>query len=435
MARNGLRFDSFHAAAPVCSPTRGSVMTGRHPLRYGIPAANSGHLPPQEITIGELLRDAGYTTGFFGKWHLGTLTTKVRDSNRGGVSTAQDYAPPWEHGFDVAFATEAAVPTYDPMLKPPRGGGWWLSVSSPRDGIPYGAAYWTGEDERARRNLSGDDSRVIMDRAIPFIEQAVGDGRPFLAVIWFHAPHMPWVADADHRRPFAEQPETAQLYFGSLLALDEQIGRLRAGLRSLRIEKDTLLWFMSDNGPEGPSASLTDPPGRTGGLRGHKRSLYEGGIRVPAVLEWPGRIPANSVCDEPTVSSDILPTLLDLLALTMPDARPLDGVRLAPAFEGRSIERTTPIAFEYQQQLALIDGAYKLLVGARESRVPTPGQEEPDVQGDYELYHLGRDPEERVDLALHQREIVTRMTRRLTDWRESVWRSRRGDDYALQRRD
>ncbi len=115
MARSGIRFDRFYAGAPVCSPTRGSALTGRHPYRYGIPFANSGHMLPQEITLAEALKTQGYTTGHFGKWHLGTLTTKIRDSNRGRPGDATHYSPPAQNGLDVDFSTEAKVPNWNAL--------------------------------------------------------------------------------------------------------------------------------------------------------------------------------------------------------------------------------------------------------------------------------------------------------------------------------
>jgi len=118
MAKAGLRFNRFYAAAPVCSPTRGSCLTGRHPSRYGIFHANVGHMPPQEHTLAELLRERGYVAGHFGKWHLGTMSKTVVESNRGGPRGAEHFSPPWENGFHLCFATEAKVPTWDPLLRP-----------------------------------------------------------------------------------------------------------------------------------------------------------------------------------------------------------------------------------------------------------------------------------------------------------------------------
>ena len=190
MARSGVRLDRFYAASPVCSPTRASVLTGRHPARMGIGGANSGHLPATEHTLAEELHAAGYRTGHFGKWHLGTLTTEVKDSNRGRPGATEHYSPPWEHGFDVCFSTEAKVPTFDPMVTPAREHGGVARGLVP--GGPYGTAYWTGPGERVTEGLEGDDSALIMDRALTFIDAAVAEDRPFLAVVWLHAPTSPW---------------------------------------------------------------------------------------------------------------------------------------------------------------------------------------------------------------------------------------------------
>lgn len=431
MAANGLRLESFHAAAPVCSPTRGSVLTGRHPLRYGVVAANRGHLPHEEITAAEILREAGYSTGFFGKWHLGTLTTEVRDSNRGGPGSVEHYSPPWEHGFDVVFATEAAVPTYDPMSRPEEGGAWWNPIVDPNSARPFGTAYWSEKGHRITENLEGDDSKIITNHAIRFIERSAAANQAFFVVIWFHAPHPPVVADAAHRKPYDQLPGRAQAHFGSIGALDDQVGRLRERLRSLDIESDTLLWYTSDNGPEGPDEQLATSPGRTGGLRGRKRSLYEGGIRVPTVVEWPGHIASQAMSREGAVSSDILPTLLDLLGVRMPDDRPLDGVSLLPIFKGQRLRRGEPIAFEYEEQVALIDGDYK---GIRGGRDPTTWSgtlrgEAPAVDLEFELYNLTTDSAESVDLASQQPQRAQRMVEHVRRWRASVQRSRAGRDY------
>ena len=143
-AGEGVRFDRFYAAAPVCSPTRGSCITGRHPYRYGIFFANIGHLPAEEITLAEALKTQGYATGHFGKWHIGTLTTEIQDGRRGGrEDQRQHYSPPWKNGFDECFSTEVAVPTWDPMREPTRP-----------------CKYWTGPGEWATDNLEGDDSML-----------------------------------------------------------------------------------------------------------------------------------------------------------------------------------------------------------------------------------------------------------------------------------
>jgi len=239
MAREGIRFDRFYSGAPVCSPTRGSCLTGRHPYRYGIQGANVGHIKKDELTLAELLKTQGYTTGHFGKWHLGTLTTKIKDANRGMPGEASHYAPPWENGFDVCFTTESKVPTY------------WKKGAYEK----YGTHYWTGPDKMVpAEEVIGDDSRLIMDRALPFIKQAAKSKAPFLTVIWFHAPHAPVVSAP----PYTDGYKESKDYYGCLTAMDEQMGRLRQELKMLGIEENTMLWFCSDNGPEGDDRDL--PP-------------------------------------------------------------------------------------------------------------------------------------------------------------------------------
>lgn len=118
MSREGIRFDRFYAGAPVCSPTRGSCLTGRNPYRYGIPLANVGSLPSEEVTLAEALKGVGYRTGHFGKWHLGTLTKTEIDGVQGRPDRPQHYSPPWDNGFDVCFSDEAGMPLYNPYTQP-----------------------------------------------------------------------------------------------------------------------------------------------------------------------------------------------------------------------------------------------------------------------------------------------------------------------------
>ena len=412
MAANGIRFDRFYSGAPVCSPTRGSCLTGRHPFRYGIFSANVGHMPGEEKTLAEVLRSLGYATGHFGKWHLGTLTTEIEDSNRGGPDGADHYSPPWENGFDVCFSTEAKVPTWNPMITPdPSAGG----VRNETPGEPFGTYYWTGPGERAEENLAGDDSRVIMDRAIPFIREAIKRDVPFFAVIWFHAPHLPAVAGERYRSMYDGYSEDERHFWGCITALDEQVGRLRKELRSLGIENDTMLWYTSDNGPEGKSAEGRTR-GTTGPFRGRKRSLHEGGVRVPGILEWPAVVKTPRVVTAPCSTLDYGLTVLDALGLS-PDrlGSPIDGISLMPLIVGKTTSRPSPIAFESGKQWSLSDNRYKLIT--------TDGGET------YMLYDIVDDPGEKNDLIAEKPNIADAMKETLETWRVSCDRSRGGADY------
>ncbi len=432
MAKSGLRFNRFYAASAVCSPTRGSVVTGRNPYRYGIRTANAGHMKPQELTVAELLRKSGYRTGHFGKWHLGTLTKTMRDSNRGGPKGTANYSPPWENGFDVCFSTEAKVPTYDPMLKPAgkvtnRG---WDYIRDKKAAVSYGTHYWNEQGQVVRDNLSGDDSKLIMDRAAPFIESAATDDKPFFAIIWFHTPHLPVVAGPKHAAMYSQHDSHHKNYYGCITAMDEQIGRLRQILRMLNVADNTMLTFCSDNGPEGNSSA----PGSAGPFRGRKRDLFEGGVRVPAVIEWPDRIKPGQT-DYPAITSDYLPTILGVVGAERTDNRPLDGLDLAPVFHHPTQTRSKPIGFQYAGKWAWNDNQYKLVYypqarkrrkGAKKDVV---AKKDKTKGGSLMLFDLIADPGESKNLASEMPEVVERMRRECDRWRASCDRSAAGGDY------
>lgn len=412
MAKNGIHFQRFYSGAPLCSPTRGSSLTGRHPYRYGIFSANVGHLPAEEVTLAELLKDRGYLTGHFGKWHLGTLTKEVEESNRGGPRGIEHFSPPWLNGFDICFSTEAKVPTWDPMVMPSEE---MRGVDPARAGEPYGTYYWSGPGNRVTDNLEGDDSRIIMDRALSFVRQATEAQKPFFAVIWFHTPHSPVVAGPEDRQIYQDLSEEEQHYYGCITAMDREIGRLRSTLRELGTAADTMLWFCSDNGPEGDGTSGRCL-GSTGPFRGRKRSLLEGGIRVPAFLEWPAQIESRRLVEMPCSTSDYFPTIMDLLGLDPAGhSHHLDGVSLLPLIEQGEQSRSKPLGFQSANQLSLIGNRYKLY-----------SQDEGNT---FVLYDLIEDPGETTDLSSSQPDTVREMRRQLDLWTESCRKSLSGDEY------
>jgi arylsulfatase A-like enzyme len=418
MASAGLKFNRFYSAAPVCSPTRGSCLTGRHPFRYGVRFANGGHMKPEEITLPEILSEAGYATGHFGKWHLGTMTPEY--SGQTAREPEKHYATPGMNGFSEWFSTEFAVGTWDPYAVE--------SLHPVLKGVVDTRALYWQNGENLQEPLTGDDSRIIMDKAIPFIEGAVAAERPFLSVIWFHAPHAPVVGGPEYRARYAEHPEEARHYYAAVAALDEQVGRLRARLRELKVAENTMVFFCSDNGPEGDGPDERYM-GSAGQFRGRKRSLFEGGVRVPGLLEWPGHVKAGSVSDYPAVTSDYLPTVLEVLGISLPDARPLDGISLLPVIRGELQERSAPIAFETlgkagsvetreSPATALIDNRYKLLTDFSEGG------------GEELLFDLRGDPGETNNLAASAPERVAAMKATLAAWRASCAASDGGADYG-----
>jgi arylsulfatase A-like enzyme len=421
MAKSGMVLTRFYSASAVCSPTRASCVTGRNPYRIGIPTANSGHMKPEELTLAELLKKLGYTTGHFGKWHLGTLTKTVVEANRGGPRGAEHYSPPQDNGFDVCFSTESKVPTYDPMLKPATNvsSKGWDYIRDRSSAVQYNTHYWDHHGKMVTDNLEGDDSRIIMDRAMPFIEGAVKVGKPFFAIVWFHTPHLPVVCGPEHAKMYAQYDSYQKNYYGCVTAMDEQVGRLRATLKELGVAKNTLVTFCSDNGPEGKAGSA---PGTAGPFRGRKRDLFEGGIRVPGIIEWPAVIKPGSSTDFPAVTSDYLPTVLDIVGIEMPDQRPLDGISLVPVFAGKLKQRPSPIGFEFGGKVALTDNRYKLL------KTRGRGNRREGSSG-YMLFDLLADPGETHDIAADHPDVVQQMATTLEAWRQSCRASGAGDDY------
>jgi arylsulfatase A-like enzyme len=416
MAREAIRFDRFYAGAPVCSPTRGSCLTGRHPYRYNIPWAGRYPLPEQEITLAEALKTRGYATGHFGKWHLGGLSRTISQSEF--PDGPSPYSPPWENGFDESFSTESMVPTWNPYYHV----GGHIGTEDYRHvqtepvekgqidgGHVWRDRYWTGPGQVVDEWLEGDDSKIIMDRSLDFIQRMAKNEISFLAVIWFHTPHTPVVAGNDYRNIYPGLEIEKQHWFGCITAMDEQIGRLRSNLRQYGIAGNTILWFCSDNGP-----SYIHDHNSTGPLRGKKAELYEGGIRVPAILEWPSVLPEPKIITVPTSTSDFYPTLMAVTETEMENQPMLDGENILPVLRG-DVDRNAPIGFisplpsrlkkqetTEDEQFALIDNQYKII--------------SMDSGNSFQLYDLIADEGESMDLAEEKPEIYIKMQKELLTW-------------------
>jgi arylsulfatase A-like enzyme len=325
------------------------------------------------------------------------------------------------HGYDEYFCTESKVPTYDPMLYPAAFGqgeskryGWKAAEEDSATRV-YGTYYWTGPGQMEEQNLRGDDSRVIMDRAIPFIKRAVRKEKFFFATLWFHTPHLPVVADSVHRELYRNMGLQEQIYFGTISAMDKQMGRLRDTLESLGQWDNTMIWFCSDNGPE------INTPGSAGTFRERKRSLYEGGVRVPAFVVWESGFEGGARIHAPMVTSDYLPTILHVLDLTYPENRPLDGENVMKILTGESDRRGRPIGFAFQDKVSWVGDTFKLL--------------STDRGNSYELYDLLKDPAESDDRWDTETVLRQRLQTELENWLVSVKGSAKGNDYGTSQKD
>jgi arylsulfatase A-like enzyme len=375
MASNGLRFERFYAGCPVCSPTRASVLTGRSPDRAGV-LSHGYALRLQEKTIAQALKKAGYLTGHFGKWHLNGFR------GPGAPVLRTDPRNPGVFGFDA-----------------------WVSMTNFFDQNPI----MSRQGELVE--FTGDSSDIAVDEALKFIEKHRSGEKPFFAVIWYGTPHSPFKALEADKAGFAALDKTSQEHYGELVALDRSIGTLRRKLRDFGIADNTLVVFNSDNGglPE-------IKPDTVGGLRGNKGGVFEGGLRVPGIIEWPSVIKPR-VTNYAACTMDLFPTVADILGL--PDdvmIKPIDGISLRPLFAGEIGDRQPVIPFRFGTKAALTGQRYKILT-------------ENISKGSFQLYDLQADPNEARELSAEQPEVFAKMKKDLLEWNETVNASFAGKDY------
>jgi arylsulfatase A len=398
LVSEGVRFTDCYSASPLCSPARCGLLTGRSPSRCGIyswiAAGNPMHLRPEEVTMATLLRDAGYDTCHVGKWHLNGHFNDPR------------HTQPIDHGFDDWFSTQNnAAPSHENPVNFVRNG----ESVGPLEGFSCGLV--------ASEAVQWLRSRQVRAERLP----------PFLLFVCFHEPHEPVASPAElveSYRPVAKNVDQAH-YFASVENMDRAVRNLLEGLDEVGVTENTLVVFTSDNGPETlnryPAARRSY--GSPGTLRGMKLHTYEGGIRVPGIVRWPGRIEPGTVSPIPVCSLDLLPTVCDILDLPLPEGKRLDGTSLLPVLENRPLERTQPLFWHYygaigNRQVALRDGDWKLVAGwDGAADLPSGGSLSPGVVPvlkqsrlkDFELYHLVRDPGEQHDLSTREPAQLARM--------------------------
>ncbi len=412
LSQQGATLTNAYTVSPLSSPTRGSVLTGRHPFRFGVLAAHTGAMRQGEITLSEVCQDNGYATGFFGKWHLGWIESDVES-----ISDRGFYSPPEYHGFEEVFATRSAVPTWNPTVTPDNFNSWGNKAGEPWKGSRY-----IHNGEIATENLDGDDSRVIIDRVLPFIDKSIEEEKPFLACVWFHAPHEPVVAGPDYLAMYSElENETQRHYYGCITAMDDQIGRLQQYLEEKGLAENTIIVFSSDNGPA--DSMVKKGAASAGPYRGHKHEIYEGGLRVPTFIHWKGNIPAGVKVETQTTSCDFFPTIIDLAQLKFKHNKEyiVDGMSVTPAFEQPTYERTKTIFAAWMRKYrdtygrAIIKGDYKLLY--------------PEKTKEPELYNLAVDPYETNNIIEANQELAQSLMKEMMEIEYSCQESRDGADY------
>jgi arylsulfatase A-like enzyme len=408
LAASGVRLPEWYSNSPVCSPSRASLLTGRYPAHAGVEAILGGtrHTAglPAQPTLATALRDRGYATGIFGKWHLG----------------ADPAFGPLHYGFDTHFGFRAGCVDYYSHIY------YWGEHNPIHD-------LWADEDEVW---LNGEYlTTVIAERASEYIEAHAAE--PFFCYIPFNAPHYPMHAPEEYVRQFDHLPEDRRIMAAMIKAMDDGVALVLGTLERHGLRDNTIVFMSSDNGPSveernwlnGEEVSYTG--GSAGGLRGHKGSLFEGGIRVPGIISWPAGLPAGVELESSGLMMDLLPTVLEAV-----DGRPvedpsIDGQSLLAALrhagspslaspDGSTVNGLATggrtICWEYEGQLAARNGRWKLVLDGRET-MQSPVVV---VQG---LYDLVEDPAETTDLSSRHPDVVTTMTNALQEWTSAAWRS------------
>ncbi len=323
LAAEGVRFTDFHSGAPVCSPSRATFLTGRSHIRAGVYSVineqvHRMHLLASETTLAEVLKDAGYATAHFGKWHLGMPNNKRKTPT------------PTEHGFDYWFGL---VNGAHPSHKDP--------TNFLRNGKPVG-------------KMKGYSCQIVVDDAINWLETKPESDEPFFLNIWFNEPHAVVAAPDELVSQYGALNDQAAIYSGTVANTDRAIGRLLAKLKKLGELDNTIIHYSSDNG-----SYRRD---RVGKLRGSKGSHFEGGHRVPGIFYWKDGIPGGRVEEEPAGAVDLLPTICGLAGIDHPKQKPLDGSDLTPLLtRSGKFERRQPLFWMNGTTMALRMGDYTLL--------------------------------------------------------------------------
>jgi arylsulfatase A-like enzyme len=389
LARDGIRLTQFYVASPICSPSRVAVTTGQFPARHRINSFLASRernreremvdfLDPGVPTIARAFQGAGYATAHFGKWHMG------------GGRDVDDAPPPSAYGFDEHLVNS-------------EGMGSRLDRKNTEKHL------WT---------------EYYVDRTLDFISR--NRDRPFYVHLWpndVHDAFRPKQLLLEKYAPFSDTPFVQQ-YYAVIDELDRQVGRVLELLRELGLEKKTLIVLTSDNGPTAWKKYYRRggiAPGSTGGLRGRKWSLYEGGIRVPFLARWPGVIPAGMTNDAAVTSAvDLFPTFCALAGIRAPTVT-FDGLDLSEVLRGASLVRRKPLFWEYGRfghylkpghpndvspNLSIRDGDWKLLMNFDGSEV--------------QLYDLANDRAETTNCIARHPRVAARLTRRLLSWRKSL---------------
>ena len=400
LAAQGLKLTHCYSASAVCSPARAGLMTGRTPHRTGvythIPFMSPMHLPAGEITIATLLKQAGYATAHFGKWHLN------------GQFNLPPQPQPRDHGFDYSLGVQNnALPNHR------------NPYNFIRNGIPMGP-------------IEGYSGSIVADDVARWLADERPRDKPFFLYICFNEPHEPIATDprftAGYAAAHPDDPSRVA-YYGNVTQMDDAVGRVLQALEQHDLADDTFVFFTSDNGP---ARTRWHNSGSSGGLRDFKGHLYEGGIRAPGIIRFPGRIAPGSVSDQPVIGCDLLPTMCELAGIQPPRDSAIDGVSITPLFTGGRLPER-PLYWQFiwswsRPQVAMRVGDWKILASLDGPKPDSPVDITDNNMGlvkrgslaQFELYNLADDPAEITDLAAAQPQRLAALQKQLEAMHLSV---------------
>lgn len=373
-ARQGTKFMQCYSASGVCSPSRSAILTGRTPYRNGvwrwIPPGHEVHLRDSEITFVELLKEKNYDTCHVGKWHLN------------GFFNSKEQPQPDDHGFDHWMATQNNA---KPSHKNP--------MNFVRNGVEIG-------------ETKGFSAPLLVEEGIRWLDEIRNPNKPFFLNVWTHEPHLPIESSDEFMKAYSQiKDEGIRQHHGNITQIDHAFGKLMNYLDKMGLASNTFVFFTSDNGPAG-NGDDKRTRGSTGGLRGRKRSSYEGGIRVPGIARWPDKIPAGAENYAPIIGSDLFSTFLGIVEVPLPEDRTIDGINFMPLFKGQQAKRSTPLYWRNhlaspEIQVALRYQGWKILAD--------------EDLNQFQLYHIAKDWQEKNELSIKFPKMLELMKKKLSE--------------------
>ncbi|WP_176225581.1 sulfatase family protein [Arenibacter troitsensis] len=399
LAEEGIRMTDCYASSPMCSPSRAGLLTGRVPYRTGvydwIAPDSTMYLPIEETTIASILKTKGYQTASIGKWHLN------------GTFNVPNQPQPDDHGFDYWFGCQYSLEHLDPV------------------------GFFRNGKAVTSKGYAAD---IVANEAIGWLEQRRDPDRPFFQYIAFLEPHEPIMSPVDLIEQYLDQGKKAE-YYANVTNLDRAIGRILNKLDELGLSESTLIIFTSDNGPAQytPDGYFNKSHGSAGPFKGYKRHMFEGGLRVPGIFRWKGKIAPGQISATPISNTDIFPTLSQLAGIEIPKELVLDGTDISPIFHNEEVKRIKSLHWHFYDpwggpQSLLREGDFVLGAQWDAGDFHKGGRFHPKevsvikstVLTDFSLYNIKHDQYQVMDISKSEPRVFKKLKKALITYHKEV---------------